>query len=650
MKKCTVLLLCLTLISAIFAPFIHAQSSTTQQKITTPQPSRAIHVVYDDSAGMINESGISRTGKYVDHWAQAKYAMEVFAVMLEEKDTMRIYYMSDFDMKHNGKLDHPPKITIEGKEKPAQSRVENIHKTVSEAWNTPYDTVAKAYDDLKKTTADKKWLVLMTDGEYNQFDGNHKTIDGIPFELENPISNQREDNPAVFKIVEKRVNDNFRQYIKESDVNIIILAMGDDVKTNFKEVRDRIFLKNAIDSNQILGKITEICNQIFNRNRYPDKIVNMREFKFDLPMTELLVFVQGPNVEIKSIKGDRAYPPNETTDVRNSTVAATSYPFNDDPKIKIPKLTGVLARFRDIPKGEYSLEYTGVADDVEIYIKPDVNFQIKMYKPDNTEIPVNIDRKGQKVFDDIIEGNYRIEFGVLDENGNFFKPKILTDIKYTVKVNGKEIQINSGDTVNLTQGKTEVYVQARYLDITADDTLTGNISTPLSFWETLGVWVHDHWVLLTRLFFILLALLLIWFLWGTKKRFPKKYMARRPVITIKSGGYENPDNRLNGKFIISKKTRIWPLCAEEGRISFAPADLMLPNFKVKAKDKSNMILMNSNVFTPGKLSISGVTLRIDNSPVTEDKMEISCMATITTTVRGSHGSRETTYTCYLEKQ
>jgi len=54
-------------------------------------PSRTINVVYDDSGSMIKTGG-----QLVDTWCQAKYAMEVFAAMLGEQDTMNIYVMSDF--------------------------------------------------------------------------------------------------------------------------------------------------------------------------------------------------------------------------------------------------------------------------------------------------------------------------------------------------------------------------------------------------------------------------------------------------------------------------------------------------------------------------------------------------------------------------
>jgi len=604
------------------------------------RPSRAIHVVFDDSASMINEDGILLTpGRDTDRWAQAKYAMEVFAAMLEEKDTMSVYYISDFDTKspHKGNLDAPPRITIKGSEN-AQGRVNTIHNMVSDAKNTPFDAVTKAYKDIKKINADKKWLVVLTDGEYNQ-------IGGKQYEIEDPILH-RENITEVGKIV----NGEFVKYTKDKDVQVIILAMGELIKTTFWDRPPLIYVKKAKDSKDILNKITEICNQIFNRDIYPSE--NKRELKFDLPMTELLVFAQGSNVEIKGIRGaGRFYPPDgETVNVRNSTVPANNYPYNSYPNLKTPNLTGVVARFGNIPKGEYGLEYTGT-DNIEVYIKPEVNLKIKLFK-DDREIPIN-DKNGRNIFDDINEDEYRIEFGILDENGNFFKPEILKNVRYTVKINGEEIQTDSGDnsaTVTLTKGKTEINVRAGYLNTSStEETVTGTVLDKRSPIDRFLDWVRRNRTVIMAVSGALLALLLIWFLWGTKPRFPKRDMSFSPVIRTKRNGYENPGTRDYGTFFIYPRTKIAPLIPEKGRIKFVPDDFQFSDFSVVAKDRSTMILTNSRSFTAKSLEISRVKVRVDGRPVTEDRMEISCTATITTVVPAGGGNPETIYTCYLGK-
>ncbi|MDR2596755.1 MAG: hypothetical protein LBC76_05470 [Treponema sp.] len=643
MRKISVLLICLA--------FLFISSKPVMAQIyKTDLPSKAIHVVYDDSGSMIMDD----YGEYLDRWVQAKYAMEVFAAMLDEKDTMSVYFMSDFDVRHNGNVNASAKFKIEGGESPDR-RVARIHNTVTEAWNTPYDAVAKAYADLKSAKADEKWLVVLTDGDFNQFDGDWRTIDGIPFRLENPDR----DNPEAIKKAGDKANSYFSQYVNESNVKIIILAMGNVVKTTFEKKQDRIFYERARNSDEILERITYICNIIFKRIPYPDRMVNMQELEFDLPMTEFLVFAQGKFIEDVKIKGidSSTISPRESVKVRYIGVeeAARNYPYFNNPKVKekIPSddLIGVVAKYMYIPEGKYSLEIAGRAKTVEVYIKPEVKLQIKMYQ-DRGEIPINNENKN-KFFNDINEGKYRIEYGIIDANGNFFVPKILKQIELKAEVqnDGKTIPITkSGETVKLTQGEAKVLVQARYKDINlAEDTVTGKVLAPLSYKERLINWVQRNWVMLTRLFFVLLALFLIWLFWGPPKKKLPRNMAQNPVIKIEKGDDDSPRTRL-GKF--TRRKTYTPIVAEEGSISFVPNNL-LPDFQVKAKNKRTMFLTNASSFTPDRHRSSGAEIIIGSQLIregTKDNMPISCTATITTTFPSSDINPETKYICSLKME
>jgi hypothetical protein len=407
---------------------------------TTSQRSKAIHIVYDDSGSMISD------GKtYLDRWGQAKYAMEVFAAMLEEKDIMRVYYMSDFDLSVGGKVNASAKITISGTES-AKTRVSKIHDTITYAANTPYDAVAKAYADLKSAAADEKWLVVLTDGEFNRLNGQNASninVDGF-----------------------------FSQYVRESGVKIMFLAMGDNF-TKIKPDPDReIYFEQARNSNEILGRITSICNRIFNRNKLRFTNEARREFSFDIPMIELLVFAQGPDVKINGIKGSKTYNPSETVNVRYSNVAAKNYA--NDPKVVISRgLTGVVASFKDVPKGAYSLDISG-AQTVEVYYKPFVNVDIKLFQ------------NGKEIHtQNIPEGDYQIKFGIVNENKEFFESALLGKVEYeaTAKNTGQAIPIQSDGTISLKRGELAVQVQSHFLKInTAENTITRRIMgtpTPL---------------------------------------------------------------------------------------------------------------------------------------------------------------------------
>lgn len=122
---------------------------------------RVIQVVYDDSGSMIKNSG----GESVDTWCQAKYAMEVFAALLGEQDTLNVYVMSDF----NNGATAEPHLILNGKDG-AEVNVEKIHNMITRASNTPFNTVKKAYEDLKKAHYFKKIISERNLSRYRQSD------------------------------------------------------------------------------------------------------------------------------------------------------------------------------------------------------------------------------------------------------------------------------------------------------------------------------------------------------------------------------------------------------------------------------------------------------------------------------------------------
>ena len=147
--RCRVVLICLmAMLMTLFAGFVSLAEENT--------PTRVINVVYDDSGSMV-ETG----GQKVDTWCQAKYAMEVFAALLGEKDTLNTYAMSDYE----GGAKPAPRLMLDGAAG-QKANVAKVHEMLTKAGNTPFDAVRKAYSDLTEAQADEKWLVVLTDGEF----------------------------------------------------------------------------------------------------------------------------------------------------------------------------------------------------------------------------------------------------------------------------------------------------------------------------------------------------------------------------------------------------------------------------------------------------------------------------------------------------
>jgi hypothetical protein len=627
MRKISALLVCLALFSFFSIPLF----SQTEEK------SKAIHIVYDDSVSMIKDRiDEYHPYKYSDRWAQNKYAMEVFAAMLEEKDTMNVYYLSDFDIitqnpeYEKGNTNASAGVEINGYD--LQNGVKKIHDMVTIARNTPYDAVKKAYEDLLKKDVDVRWLVILSDGYFNQENGREVPEGSV------------------------NVNKYFEEYTKDikNNVKIILLAMGDVAdKLDIKQDRKTIYFNKAKNNDEILEQITEICNIIFNRSPYPFPMDDKQELEFDLP-TEILVFAQGPSVEVYGIKGTADSNPRYKINVRYTEKEKASVNINylkDQDVYTSSELTGIVAKFQNIPKGKYNLDIQG-AKKVDVYIKPDVNLKIKMFG--NKEIRVSVNKKDRKkYFDDVEEGRYKFQYGIIDDKGKYFEPEILNGITYEIKQvenNGEIFQINSGDSVKLTQGEFSVHVKVRYLNNNfKEEIIFGKVLPPRTFIERLIDWVKKYkWQLIT-----IWGLFMIWFLWGRKNRFPKEMKKKgyKPSIVMEKNGKKfSPQN---GKFTINKKTKYLPLCSEEGMINVVPIDSPTTiGFKVKAtKDRDTMIIMNSSAFSPDKLS--NVKIRVGNALIdkgAENGLEMTIGDTIQTIFKPRDGYPEIRYTCTLTKK
>jgi len=609
-------------------------SQTEEQSVK----SKAIHIVYDDSGSMIKDEipEGSRNYVYSDRWAQNKYAMEVFAAMLDEQDTMNVYYMSDFDVitenpeYQKGNVNAPAGVEINGYD--LKNGVKKIHDMITVARNTPYDAVKKAYNELIIKNADVKWLIVLSDGYFNQ-DKGVKVPEGSV-----------------------KINDYFDKYSVEGKVKIVFLAMGEVAdKIDVKENKENdIYFKQAKNNDEILERITEICNIIFNRSPYPFPIDDNQELEFDLP-TEILVFAQGPSVEVYDLKGANTYNPRYSINVRYTDKEKASININylKDPNVYTAgDLTGVVAKFQNIPKGKYSLDIKG-AKKVDVYIKPDVNLLVKMFVG-RKENRVTVNKKDRKkFFDDVEEGRYRFQYGIVDDKGKYFEPEILNEITYDIKEvenNGEITQINSGDSVKLTQGEYSVHVKVRYLNNNfKEEIITGKVLPPRTILERLRDWVKRYKKQLITIW----GLFMIWFLYGRKPRFPREMKKKqyKPDIVMERNGKKY--DKQNGKFILDKMTILLPLCAEKGVINFIPIECTNPisGFQVKAaKEKGKMIIMNTSVYKPGK--ISGVNIKVGGVKIdkeTENELELDFGDTILTTIQAGNGYPEIKYTCTLQK-
>jgi hypothetical protein len=291
-------------------------------------------------------------------------------------------------------------------------------------------------------------------------------------------------------------------------------------------------------------------------------------------------------------------------------------------------LNGIVASLRDVPKGKYSLDIAGETT-VEIYYKPVVNIGIKLFKG-RREIKTQ----------EIEEGNYQIQYGIVNEAGEFFESTLLGRVDYeaTAQNGGRITPIKSGDTINLQEGELLVNVSSHFLEInTAENNVTHRVLTPLPFKERFLNWVQKYWHILRVLLLLLLALLLYWLLWGRKVRFPKFMKESRLEITVKKDGSSRDMPKQDGSFKKDKGSVLKPFCAEKGVIKAVADGGSLPSLKVKALNNDNMELLNTSDFA------GNMNFFINSIPIqagTKGNKIMSCKAKIMS-VHNVRGTRET---------
>ena len=407
--KITSKIILLFLAAALIAVAVPARA------ITQETPTRTINVVYDDSGSMIKTGGA-----LVDTWCQAKYAMEVFSAMLGERDIMNIFVMSDFDDRSTAA---GPRIILNGSDG-MNVNVAKIHDMLTTASNTPFNTVRKAYEDLISSSSDEKWLVVLTDGEFQGV----SDIDGF-----------------------------FAK--KEPDVNVMFLSMGPSAGAITPNGGQHIYFEKAQTNSEILSKITSICTRIFNSDRL-NVNVSTQKFSFDVPMGELVVFAQGANVTIKGINS----PTGQTipysslpVDVRYSERAATNY---NEAKIA-KELTGSIATFKgDFPAGDYTVDVSG-AETIEVYYKPNIEITAYLIDADGNEVTE---------MEVLKAGEYTIAFGFVKAGtkDRVSQSALLGNVTYAAEITNNGVKCEkayaSGDKVTLAEGSLHIDVTAHFLE------------------------------------------------------------------------------------------------------------------------------------------------------------------------------------------
>lgn len=391
------------------------------------QIKRSIAIVFDNSGSMYLKGEKA--------WCRATYAMEVFASMLNVGDTLLIHPMSPITVGGSEYTMDKPFIISD----PSQaSKIREIY--TNEASATYIETIDAAVKGLATTQADKKYMIVLTDGQAF---------------YENDVELSAEATRT-------KLGEKFSQYIGP-DLNILYLGIGS--KVAMPEFTSEYYMgKKAADSKDVLSTLTEMCNRIFARDTLPSSHMKGSTINFDISMSKLIVFVQGENVSDVKITGK-----NGGTATLMST-AATKYSeqgagnYKKSGQSPVDKtLQGMIVTYSDCSAGEYDISYSGSASNVEIYYEPDADLNF-----------IFTDSQGNLVDPSALhKGEYKVQYGLKDaKTGELISSDLLGNPSYigTYTLNGKEYPIQASgysgeEPISLDVGDTFTAVlTASYLN------------------------------------------------------------------------------------------------------------------------------------------------------------------------------------------
>ncbi len=355
---------------------------TTVSAAKKKDEARAIAIVFDNSGSMYAAKNVA--------WCRATYAMEVFASMLNKGDTLLIYPMWPFEV--NGEeytMENPLKIT----DSKQSTDIRNIY--TPDPKGTPIESLDSAIDGLKQMNVDKKYIIVLTDGD--------------EFYRSNARLGKKESKRQLDEIIQKNAG---------SDLTMMYLGIGENAIIPDTTESDYFVKKHAKSSANVLSSLTELCNKIFGRDTLPENHRSGKKIDFDISMSKLIVFVQGENIsdlKLTDPNGQAMRAVNQSS-TQYSTKGNGLYDNVPD-----SSLQGMMVTFEDCSAGTYTIDFSGKEASIEVYYEPDADLDFVFTDADGNTVDSEA----------LYEGDYKVSFGMKDaKTGQLIESDLLGNPSY----------------------------------------------------------------------------------------------------------------------------------------------------------------------------------------------------------------------------
>ena len=298
-----------------------------------------IAVAYDNSGSMYNNA----------NWCYAKYAMEIFASMMDltGRDTLTVFTMHD--VKFDG-VSATKQIDVK-----SVADIDKIHKMTSltALGNTPFSVVESAASYLQNgadSGKKERWLIILTDGAF----------DGL--------------NADQLKSKIKAIADG-------QNINVQYIPFGGTVLSDDNANDNFHASPNIAGNNALRNELVAVCNKIFQRDALSNRLSG-QTLTIDLSMKRIIVFVQGKNASITALKDSSGNPVQVLMDSGKRSYSEYSFGYNNLPvPEEVKGQIGQVVTFGACVSGTYTLEHAN-ADILQIFYEPDVTMQIEFINAD----------------------------------------------------------------------------------------------------------------------------------------------------------------------------------------------------------------------------------------------------------------------------
>ena len=442
-KRMACATLSLILLLSVFVMGLVPASAGT---VTKTEKRYEIAVVFDNSGSMYEDKS----------WCQAKYAMEIFASMLNYDNGDKLSIFPMWQVTTDGS-----KPKTGGSYKPIEINGKNDFDKISNLFTvypagTPYAPVKEANAYLKSVDDDcEKWLVVLTDGEFN--------------------------NEAREIAAEINLQDRLPK-LATDEIQVQYLGFG-AAKELKEDSSNANFHAKKSTAASLKEDLIDICNSIFQRDELKDALDGSK-LTLDMSMRKIIVFAQGSDAKIVSLenaKGKEVKMTLNSDQRKYSTIKANDYKMSSgeiNPCSKAPvdkTLAGQVVTFDACKAGTYTLNVTGAkAENIKIFYEPDVDIHFELKKGTKT-----VDLSKGK----IIAGKYNAYYSIVDrvtgDNVTMGEP-LMGEVELSgtlVDSKGNKKPFESGQEIDL-QPDSSLYfnIVGRYLNdytITTDSDKEG---------------------------------------------------------------------------------------------------------------------------------------------------------------------------------